>query len=145
MVRVAGSAFRLAEEQPPRAVPTLRGHREILPTRAGARNVGGLGLAGKRTGGKSGLSMAFKRIMERANVRGEAVHERAGEAGRTVNTLSFHGFRHTLTSLMANAGVPVEVQQKFTGYASPEMKAHYAHHEIETLRSAIGKLPTLRP
>ena len=102
-------------------------------------------LAGKRTGGKSGLSMAFKRIMERAKVRGEVVHERAGEAGRTVNTLSFHSFRHTLTSIMANAGVPVEVRQKFTGHASAEMNAHYTHHEIETLRSAIGKLPTLRP
>ena len=102
-------------------------------------------LAGKRTGGKSGLSMAFKRIMERAKVRGEVVHERAGEAGRTVNTLSFHSFRHTLTSIMANAGVPVEVRQKFTGHASAEMNAHYTHHEIETLRSAIGKLPTVRP
>jgi integrase len=30
-------------------------------------------LAGKRTGGKSGLSMAFKRIMERAKVRGEVL------------------------------------------------------------------------
>ena len=102
-------------------------------------------LAGKRTGGKSGLSMAFKRIMERAKVRGEVVHERTGEAGRTVNTLSFHSFRHTLTSIMANAGVPVEVRQKFTGHASAEMNVHYTHHEIETLRSAIDKLPTLRP
>ena len=102
-------------------------------------------LAGKRTGGKSGLSMAFKRIMERAKVRGEVVHERAGEAGRTVHTLSFHSFRHTLTSIMANAGVPVEVRQKFTGHASAEMNAHYTHHEIETLRSAIGKLPAVRP
>ena len=102
-------------------------------------------LAGKRTGGKSGLSMAFKRIMERAKVRGEVVHERGGEAGRTVNTLSFHSFRHTLTSIMANAGVPVEVRQKFTGHASAEMNIHYTHHEIETLRSAVGKLPTLRP
>jgi len=47
--------------------------------------------------------------------------------------------------LMANAGVPVEVRQKFTGHASAEMNVHYTHHEIETLRSAIGKLPTLRP
>ena len=31
------------------------------------------------------------------------------------------------------------------GHASAEMNAHYTHHEIETLRSAIGKLPTVRP
>jgi integrase len=100
-------------------------------------------LAGKSTGGKSGLSMAFSRIMERAKVRGQVVRERAGEAGRTVNSLSFHSFRHTLTSIMANAGVPVEVRQKFTGHASAEMNQHYTHHEIATLRAAVEKLPTL--
>jgi integrase len=102
-------------------------------------------LAGKRTGGKSGLSMAFSRIMGRAHVRGEVVRERKGEKGRSVNALSFHSFRHTLTSIMANAGVPVEVRQKFTGHASAAMNQHYTHHEIATLRSAIEKLPELRP
>ncbi len=101
-------------------------------------------LAGKRTGGKSGLSMAFKRIMERAGVRGEVARERKGDAGRTVNTLSFHSFRHTLTSLMANAGVPVEVRQKFTGHASAAMNQHYTHHEIATLRAAVEKVPTVK-
>ncbi len=101
-------------------------------------------LASKRVGGKSGLSSAFKRLMERANVRGEIVRERSGTAGRTVNSLSFHSFRHSLTSIMANAGVPVEVRQKFTGHATADMNLHYTHHEIETLRSAIGKLPFLR-
>jgi len=55
----------------------------------------------------------------------------------------FHSFRHALTSIMANAGVPVEVWQKFTGHASAEMNQHYTHHEIETLRAAVGKLPAL--
>jgi integrase len=101
-------------------------------------------LAGKGTGGKSGLSMAFSRIMGRAHVRGEVVRERQGEKGRSVNSLSFHSFRHTLTSIMANAGVPVEVRQRFTGHASAEMNQHYTHHEIETLRAAVEKLPALR-
>ena len=101
-------------------------------------------LAGKSTSGESGLSQAFKRIMEQAKVRGEIVRERQGESGRSVSTLSFHSLRHTLVSLMANAGVPVEVRQKFTGHASAEMNQHYTHHEIETLRAAVEKLPTLR-
>ena len=42
---------------------------------------------------------------------------------------------------MANAGVAVEVRQKFTGHASAEMNQHYTHHEIATLRAAIEKLP----
>ena len=101
-------------------------------------------LAEKSTGGKSGLSMAFSRIMERAKVRGEVVRKRAGEKGRSVNSLSFHSFRHTLTSIMANAGVPVEVRQKFTGHASAEMNQHYTHHDITTLRAAVEKLPALK-
>jgi hypothetical protein len=44
---------------------------------------------------------------------------------------------------MANAGVPVEVRQKFTGHTSAEMNQHYTHHEIATLRAAVEKLPTL--
>jgi len=102
-------------------------------------------LAGKSTGGKSGLSMAFSRLMGRAKVHGELVRERQGESGRSVSTLSFHSLRHTLVSLMANAGVPVEVRQKFTGHASAEMNQHYTHHEIATLRSAIEKLPEVHP
>src|SRR5262249_3355841 len=100
-------------------------------------------LAGKSTGGKSGLSMAFSRIMERAKVRGEVVRERVGDKGRSVNSLSFHSFRHTLTSIMANAGVPVEVRQKFTGHTSAEMNLHYTRHEIATLRAAVQKLPAV--
>jgi len=100
-------------------------------------------LAGKGSGGKSGLSMAFARIMERGHVRGEVVRERQGEKGRSVDSLSFYSFRHTLTSIMANAGVPVEVRQKFTGHASAEMNHHYTHHDIATLRAAVEKLPSL--
>jgi Phage integrase family len=42
-------------------------------------------LAGKSTSGKSGLSQMFKRLMERAKVRGEIVRERQGESGRSVS------------------------------------------------------------
>ena len=101
-------------------------------------------LTGRGTGGRSGLSMAFARIMERARVRGEVVRERMGEKGRSVNALTFHSLRHTLTSIMANAGVPVEVRQQFTGHASAEMNQHYTHHEIATLRAAVEKLPPLK-
>ncbi len=38
----------------------------------------------------------------------------------------------------------MEVRQKLTGHASAEMNARYTHHDIETLRWAIGTLPTLR-
>lgn len=99
-------------------------------------------LAGKRTSGKSGLSMSFSKIMEKAEVKGEVARERKGK-GRTINTLSFHSLRHSFNSIMANAGVSQEVRQKLTGHSSAEMNKRYTHHEVEPLRAAIGTIPSV--
>ena len=68
-------------------------------------------LAGKAGGGKSGLSMAFKRIMEHAEIKGRLLREANGE-GRSQSSLSFHSLRHGFVSAMANAGVAQELRQK---------------------------------
>jgi integrase len=99
-------------------------------------------LAGKSGGGKSGLSMAFKRIMERAKIKGRLLREATGE-GRSPSSLSFHSLRHSFNSAMANAGVSSEVRQKLTGHASAQMNAQYTHHEIEELRAAVAVIPRL--
>ena len=99
-------------------------------------------LAGKSGGGKSGLSMAFKRIMERAKIKGRLLREATGE-GRSQSSLSFHGLRHSFNSAMANAGVSSEVRQKLTGHASAQTNAQYTHHELEELRSAVSVIPPL--
>jgi integrase len=99
-------------------------------------------LAGKRTSGKSGLSMAFSRIMQKAKIKGEVIRERTGK-GRTINALSFHSLRHSFNSIMANAGVSQEVRQKLTGHSSADMNKRYTHHELHSLRDAIQKIPSL--
>jgi len=99
-------------------------------------------LANKRTSGKSGLSMAFSRIMLKARMKGEVIRERIG-MGRTINALSFHSLRHSFNSIMANAGVSQEVRQKLTGHSSAEMNKRYTHHELEPLRAAIAKIPSV--
>jgi len=99
-------------------------------------------LAGKSGGGKSGLSMAFKRIMERAKIKGRLLREANG-AGRSQSSLSFHSLRHSFNSAMANAGVASEVRQKLTGHASAKMNAQYTHHELEDLRTAISAIPSI--
>ena len=100
-------------------------------------------LAGKRVGGKSGLSMAFRRIMVKAKVSGEVARERKGESGRTINTLSFHSLRHSFNSALANAGVAEELRMKLSGHTTREVHANYTHHQLEFLRVAIGALPQL--
>ena len=100
-------------------------------------------LAGKSGGGKSGLSMAFKRIMDRAGIKGRMLREASG-AGRSQSSLSFHSLRHSFNSAMANAGVAQEVRQKLTGHSSADMNRIYTHHELEPLRAAVATLPSLR-
>src|SRR5438094_2509692 len=68
-------------------------------------------LVGKAGCGKSGLSMAFKRIMEHAEIKGRLLREANGE-GRSQSSLSFHSLRHGFVSAMANAGGAQELRQK---------------------------------
>jgi integrase len=99
-------------------------------------------LAGKAGGGKSGLSMAFRRIMERAKIKGRLLREASG-VGRSQSSLTFHSLRHGFVSAMANAGVAQELRQKLTGHASAEMNAQYTHHELESLRAAVSVIPSI--
>jgi integrase len=98
-------------------------------------------LAGKGTGGRHGLSGRFKSIMEKAGIKGRTLRGGDGGKGRTTSSLSFHSLRHTFNSALANAGVPQELRQKLTGHASIAMNNKYTHHELETLRGAVAKLP----
>jgi integrase len=98
-------------------------------------------LAGRGTGGKTGLSGQFAAIMDKAGI--VATVTRHTKEGRANKSLSFHSLRHSFNSGMANAGVSQEVRQRLTGHASPEMNKVYTHHELEPLRAAIGTLPSI--
>ena len=87
--------------------------------------------------------MAFKRIMEHAEIKGRLLREANGE-GRSQSSLSFHSLRHGFVSAMANAGVSTEIRQKLTGHASAEMNAQYTHHELTPVREAIGVIPPIK-
>jgi integrase len=93
--------------------------------------------------GKSGLSMAFKRIMAKAGIKDEISRKRSGKEGRSVSLLSFHSLRHSFNSAMANAGVAPEIRQLLTGHASTEMNKVYTHHELETVRRAVESISRL--
>ena len=93
--------------------------------------------------GRSGLSMQFKRIMERAGIDPGVARERSGKAGHRVSKLSFHSLRHSFTSALAAAGVAPEVRQQLTGHADLKSHKNYTHPELETFRRAIAALPAL--
>jgi integrase len=103
------------------------------------------GLSTKSGTGKSGLSMAFKRIMERAEIDAGVARERTGPAGRNVSKLSFHSLRHSFTSALANAGVGPEIRQELTGHTDDASHRKYTHLQVELFRQAIAALPALPP
>jgi len=100
-------------------------------------------LAGKSGGGKSGLSMAFKRIMEKAGVEAGVARVSSGSKGRSFSLRSFHSLGHSFVSALANSGVSIELRRRLTGHASDEMHSIYTHHEIETIRQAVSAIPRL--
>jgi integrase len=93
--------------------------------------------------GKSGLSMSFKRLMERAGIDDGVARKKDGKLGRNVSRLSFHSLRHRFNSAMANADVPLEIRQKLTGHASRDMNRHYTHLELATVRRAVESISRL--
>lgn len=98
-------------------------------------------LSEKPIGGRPGLSAGFKLLMGKAGIRSSDFFGK-GE-GRTTFPKGFHSFRHTYISSLANAGVAPVIRQKLAGH--PDAKTHslYTHHELQTLRIAIEKLPSI--
>ena len=99
-------------------------------------------LFGKSGAGKNGLSMQFKRIMDRAGIRGRILRQATGE-GHSQSSLSFHSLRHSFNSALANAGVAAEMRQELIGHSSLEMNKLYMHPNMESKRAAIAKLPAI--
>ena len=93
-------------------------------------------------GGKSGASMAFRRIMERAKLAAGTLREAKGEAGRNVSARSFHSLRHSFVTALSAANVPIELRQKLAGHSTAGMSLHYTHPDFAALRQAVESLPS---
>ena len=96
-------------------------------------------LADKGGPGKSGLSMQFKRLMERAEVGAGMSREREGR-GRSTCRKSFHSLRHFAATQLAQNGVRAEVARAITGHADQESHAGYITADVDSLRSAVNAI-----
>lgn len=93
-------------------------------------------------GGRSGASSSFSRIMERAKIHTGSSRASTGGKGRQVKARSFHSLRHSYTTALATAGVPVEVRMKLLGHSSESQNVHYTHSELSQLKAAVAGLPS---
>jgi integrase len=69
-------------------------------------------LASKDSGGKSGLSEKFKKIMVAGGVDPQTEQ---GQGKRKFSKLSFHSLRHTTNTLLANNGIDQETRMALIG------------------------------
>ena len=97
-------------------------------------------LASERTSGRRGLSETFKKIMRTAGVDSQTVK---GKGSQMFSKRSFHALRHSFTSALANENVSQEIRMKLTGHTTEGEHKKYTHHEMENLRAAIKKIPSL--
>jgi len=97
-------------------------------------------LALQRTSGRRGLSETFKKIMRQAGVDSQTVK---GAGNQMFSRRSFHALRHSFTSALANENVSQELRMKLTGHTTEGEHKKYTHHEMDNLRAAIKKIPSL--
>ncbi|MGO3325366.1 tyrosine-type recombinase/integrase [Gordonia sp. (in: high G+C Gram-positive bacteria)] len=64
-------------------------------------------------------------------------------ASAGVNELTQHSARHTVATLLQEAGVPESTRMAILGHSSTAMARHYAHVDVSLARDALGKLDTL--
>lgn len=82
---------------------------------------------GLRYGARSRLSVPFSDVLDRAGLK-DTAH-------------TFHSWRHTANSRMAEAGIPSEVRQMLCGWTNDEMARHYDHSKhLKELREAVGTI-----
>lgn len=97
-------------------------------------------MAELKPGGRHGLSEGFKRIVRKSGLDLQTVQ---GGGMRKISRRTFHALRHSFTSALANAGVIPELRMKLTGHTTESVYRGYTHHELDTLRAAVSKLPSL--
>lgn len=99
-------------------------------------------LGGAQAGHRASLSRDFGAIVEAAGIDRRAGREKTGK-GRTFFRLGFHSLRHTFNSMMADAGVSIELRAKLTGHTTLAMNDRYTHLADATKRRAIESIPSL--
>lgn len=87
-------------------------------------------------------SRHFSRILDDAGIS-RSKTKKKGE-GRGITDKTFHSFRHTINSLMVDAGIDQRVRQLVCDHDSTRVSNNYTHASIQTMADAIKRaVPTL--
>ena len=100
-----------------------------------------LTLGGVGAGNRANLSKKFATILKETGIDRRAGEKKTGK-GRIFYRLGFHSLRHTFNSMMADAGVSIELRSKLTGHSTIAMNDRYTHLADATKRRAIEAIPS---
>lgn len=94
---------------------------------------------------KSGtLSRQFYELMAQAGLVEERPHTGTGnerKGKRNVSEISFHCFRHTLTSMLKSANVSSAIVEELVGHESSAINQLYTHIDGAALQNAVDLMP----
>ena len=94
-------------------------------------------LAGRKIGGRAGLSAEFIELMNKAKVGLGSVKPKDGR-DRKFNQKTFHSLRHTFVSRLANNGVSGDIRTSLAGHANVKETVRYTHLDMKIKREAIN-------
>ena len=69
----------------------------------------------------------------------EKREKKDGSKGQSWTDKTFHSFRHTTNTLLAEADIPYEVRKDITGHSSSSMNERYTHRAASTLAAALQR------
>jgi integrase len=100
-------------------------------------------LAGKPTGGKTGLSNTFTALIEKAGLQNPLLREGNEGKGNRMHALSFHSLRHTAASAVFNSATVKETVRRVTQHAAKGSLGTYLHQDLTAIREAVTLIPRL--
>lgn len=118
-------------------VEPLASHLATLMSRPASGLFLAPSLANLGSAGVKGLSLQFSQILTDCGISGRKIKGQG--KGRAFHSLSFHSTRHTCNSLLANAGVPLEIRKLITGHADLATNIIYTHLDDSTKGKALTK------
>lgn len=117
--------------------PRLAAHLEAIAGDSGGNLCPTL--AGRGTGGKTGLSRQFINVMEAAGIDRGAAKVEENQA-RHVSAKSFHSLRHFFNTALLSAGVDEKTRMDLSGHTTTAINRKYSHAKVEDLRRAVNKI-----
>lgn len=85
-----------------------------------------------------GVSKDTVRLLERSGITTKT--DTGTQRARKAVVYSFHSFRHTFASMMANNGISPLVIKDILGHSSVTMTSHYSHISLESKQNALNAL-----